>query len=99
VRRGRGEFIDDGADHDIEVGDLVVQFEIAASERLEGNPIGSFHVAIGSQVRPPGGESANELHSGHAAQIVSQSVGRADDRILDQLQGHAPGCHSCFSAR
>src|SRR3954452_23537308 len=79
--------------------DLIVQFEIAASERLEGDPIGSFHVAIGSQVRPPGGESANELHAGHAAQNVSQSIGRADDRILDQLQGHAPGCYSCFSAR
>src|SRR5204862_2126949 len=63
----RCEFVDDGADHDIKVGDLVVQFEIAASERLEGDPIGSFHVAIGSQVRPPGGESANEMTSGHAS--------------------------------
>lgn len=40
------EFIDDGADHGIEVGDFVVQFEIAASQRLEGDAIGSLDVAI-----------------------------------------------------
>ena len=34
------KLIDDGGDHDVEIGDLVVQFEIAACERLERDPIG-----------------------------------------------------------
>ena len=92
------EFVDDGADHRVEVGDLVMQFEIAASERLEADPVGRFHVAIGRQIRPPGGQGSNELHAGHAAQQISQSVGRADDRVLDHLQGDAPRRYGCLAA-
>ena len=32
------EFVDDGADHRVEIGDLVMQFEVSAAERLQADP-------------------------------------------------------------
>ena len=78
------------ADHRVEVCDLVVQFEIAASKRLEADPVGRFHIAIGRQIRSPGGQGSDELHAGHGAQGVAQPVRCGDDRGLDHLQGDAP---------
>ena len=43
--QGGSKLIDDGGDHGIKVGDLVVKFEISASERLERDPIGRCHIA------------------------------------------------------
>ena len=40
-----GKLLDDGADHRVEIGDLVMQFEIAAGKRFEADPIGGFHIA------------------------------------------------------
>lgn len=41
-----GELIDDGADHSVQVSNLIVQFEIAAPQRLETDPIGGDDGAI-----------------------------------------------------
>jgi hypothetical protein len=85
-----GELIDDGADHRVEVRDLVMQFEVSAGEGLETDTVGGFHIAIGAQVRPPSGQDPDELHASHRPQQIPQSVGCADDRALDHLQGNAP---------
>ena len=95
---GGSQLIDDGGDHGIEVGDLVVQFEISASERLERDPIGRCHIAVVSHVRPPGRQRPDELHAGQLAQRVAQLVGRADDRVVDHLQRDAPGGDRRLSA-
>src|ERR1700730_19072859 len=47
------KFIDDGANHRVEIGDFVMQFEIAPTERLEGDPVSRYHVAVVGQVWPP----------------------------------------------
>ena len=50
------QLVDDGGDHRIEVGDLVVQLEIAAGQGLQADPVGGLHVAIapsGPAARPP----------------------------------------------
>ena len=65
------QLVDDGGDHGVEVGDLVVQFEVAPGERLERDPVGRGHVAVVGQVRPPGGQRPDELHAGHVAQRVA----------------------------
>src|SRR5512144_173358 len=55
--QGGSKLIDDGGDHGIEVGDLVVKFEISASERLERDPIGRCHIAIVPRARIGGADA------------------------------------------
>ena len=81
----RGELLDDGADHGVEVRDLVMELEVSAGEGFKADAVGGFHIAIGAQVRPPGGQGPDELHSGHRPQEIPQSIGGADDRALDHL--------------
>jgi hypothetical protein len=94
----RSEFLDDGADHRVEVADLVVQLDKAAGERLETDPIRGLHVAICAEIRPPGGEGPDQLHAGHAPNRVTQSVRRADDGIVDHLQGDTSRRHGGLPA-
>ena len=44
------KLIDDGANHRVEIGDFVMQFEIAPTERLEGDLVSRYHVAVVGQV-------------------------------------------------
>src|SRR3954452_4305889 len=62
------EFIDEGNDHGVEIRDLVMQFEVSPSKRLQGNPVGRGYVSVVGQVRPPGCQGPDELHAGHFAQ-------------------------------
>ena len=52
---------------DLEVGDLVVQLQVAAVERLERDLRGGYRVAVVAQVWPPRGQDADQLHPGHVA--------------------------------
>ena len=94
-KRG-GELIDDGGDHGIKVGDLVMQLEVASSKGLQCDPIGRCHRAVVRHVRAPGRQCPDELHTGQLAQHIAESVGRADDRVLDHLQRDAPGSDCGF---
>ena len=38
--RFRGQFVDDGGDHRVEICDLVMQLEVTAGEGFEGDAIG-----------------------------------------------------------
>jgi hypothetical protein len=53
IHEGGRELVDGGGDHSVEVGDLVVQFEVVPSERPERDPVGRDHVAVVRHVRPP----------------------------------------------
>ena len=50
----RGQFVDDGGDHRVEICDLVMQLEVTAAEGL-GRPIliGGIQVAIGGKIGSP----------------------------------------------
>ena len=76
-----------------QVRDLVMQFEVTASKGFEADAIGGIQVAICCQIRAPRGQGADELHAGKAAQLIAKTVGSADDRIVDHLQGDAPGAY------
>ena len=54
--RDRVRVVDDGGDHDVEIGDLVLQLEISPGERLERDPVGGDRVAIVGEIGPPGGQ-------------------------------------------
>jgi hypothetical protein len=86
------KLIDDSGDHGVEVGDLVVQFEIATGKRLERYTVSSLDLAVARQIRAQCCQSSNKLHSGHVAQQIAQLVRRRDDRVLDHLQRDPP-CH------
>ena len=45
----RGQFVDDGGDHRVEICDLVMQLEVTAGEGFEADAIGEIHVAIGGR--------------------------------------------------
>ena len=94
----RRQLVNDGGDHRVEIRDLIMQLEVSAGEGFECDAIGRFHIAIGSQVWPPCGQRADELHAGHATQLIAQPVRGADDRILDQLQCDTPGRYSRLPA-
>jgi hypothetical protein len=85
------ELIDDGGDHVVEIGDLVVQLEIASGERLERDAIRGETVAVVGQIGAPCRQRPDELHPRHSAQRVAEVVGGADDGVLDHLQGDALG--------
>ena len=68
-----------------------MQFEVTASKGFEADAIGGIQVAVCCQIRAPRGQGADELHAGKAAQLIAKTVGSADDRIVDHLQGDAPG--------
>jgi hypothetical protein len=89
----RRQLIDDGDDHYIEIRDLVMQFQVTASQGLEPDAIGGIQVAIGGKIGSPRGQGADELHAGKAAQLIAKAVGSADDCVVDHLQGDAPGAH------
>src|SRR3954469_19776410 len=57
-----GKFIDNRSDHNVQVGNLIVQFDVAAAERLEADPVGGIHIAVVSQVRPPRRQGPDQLH-------------------------------------
>ena len=92
------EVIDDGADHGIEVGDFVVQFEVSPRERFQADPVGGVDIAIGGEVRSPGRQGANELHAGHRSQRAPQRVRGADNGVLDHLESHTPRRHGRLPA-
>jgi hypothetical protein len=66
VRRSwvRGQFVDDGCDHRVQVRDLVMQFEVTAGEGFEADAIGRIQVAIGGKIGSPRGQRADELRAG-----------------------------------
>ena len=47
------QLIDDGGKQGVEVGDLVVQFEIPTGERFERDPVGNLQFAVARQIRAP----------------------------------------------
>jgi hypothetical protein len=49
----RRQLVDNGCDHRVQVRDLVMQFEVAAGQRLEADTIGGLQVAICGQIGPP----------------------------------------------
>src|SRR4029077_3243598 len=62
------QLVDNGRDHHIQVRDLVMQLEVAASKGFEADAVGLFQVAICGQIWSPRGQSTDELHAGQAAQ-------------------------------
>ena len=92
------KFIDDGANHRVEIGDFVMQFEGAPTVRLEGDLVSRYHVAVVGQIWPPRCQCPDELHACHFAQRFTQFVRRADDGIVDHLQCYTPSSNSCLSA-
>jgi hypothetical protein len=98
-RQERGcQLVDHGDDHGVEIGDLVVQLEVAPRQRAERDPVSGNHIAIVRQVRPPGGQGSDELHAGHLTQRLPQLIGRGDDRVVDHLQGDAAAGHGRLAA-
>src|SRR3984957_11678628 len=89
----RGQFVDDGGDHRVEICDLVMQLEVTAGEGFEADAIGRIHVAIGGKIGSPRGQRTDELHAGETAQLIAQAIRGADDRVVDHLQGDAPRAH------
>ena len=89
----RRQLVDDGCDHHIQVRDLVMQFEVTAAEGSKADAIGGIQVAICGQIRTPRGQRSNELHAGKAAELIPKAVRGADDRVVDHLQGDAPGAY------
>src|SRR5512134_3777837 len=87
------EFIDDGVDHDVEIGNLVMQFEIPPAQGFQRDPVGGGHLAEIGEIWPPRRQRPDELHAGHVAQRLPQVVWRADDGVVDHLQGDAPCRH------
>ena len=83
--------VNDGADHHLEIGDLVVQFQVAPRQGLQADPVGSLDVAVGAEIGPPRRQRSDELLPGNPAQRLAQAVGRAHDGVVDHLQGDAPG--------
>lgn len=83
-----GQLLDNGADHHVQVGNLIVQLKIAPAQRLETDPVGRCNVAIVRQIGSPGGQRPDQLHARHISQRLAQFIRRADDRILNELQGH-----------
>jgi len=53
TQKKRCYYVDDSADHRIEICDLVVQFEVSTREGFEADAIGGLDIAIGGEVRPP----------------------------------------------
>lgn len=53
------QFFDNRLDHQVELGDLVVQFKIAACEGSD--PISGFGIVVGGEVRPVRGKRADQL--------------------------------------
>src|SRR5271154_6020681 len=49
----RGQFVDDGGDHRVEICDLVMQLEVTAGEGFETDAIGRIQVAIGGKIGSP----------------------------------------------
>jgi len=94
----RRQLVDNGCDHHIQVRDLVMQFEVAASKGFEADTIGGLQVPIRGQVRAPRRKGSDELHAGKAAELISKAVRRADDRVVDHLQGDAPRAYRRFPA-
>jgi hypothetical protein len=87
------QLVDNGCDHHIQVRDLVMQLEVAASKGFEADAIGGIQVAICRQIRAPRGQRSNELHTGKVAELIPKAVGGADDCVVDHLQGDAPGAY------
>src|SRR5690242_9824906 len=63
----RSKLLDDGGDHAVEVGDLVVQLEVASGEGAERDPVGGCHVAVVGHVGAPGSQRPDQLHAGALA--------------------------------
>src|ERR1700678_1504308 len=94
----RLQLLENGCDHRVEVGDLVMQCEVAAGQRLEPDTIGGLQVAICGQIGPPRAQRSDELHPGEAAELIPKAVGGADDCVVDHLQSDPPGAHRGFPA-
>ena len=97
-RRDSAQLADDGGDHCIQVGDLIVQFEVAASQRLEADAIGGIQIPIRGQIWAPRSQRPDELHAGQTAELIPKAVRGADDRVVDHLQGDAPGAYRSLPA-
>ena len=93
-----GEFVDDGADHGVEIGNLVMQLQVPPRQGLQADPISRLDIAVARQVRAPRRQGSDELHAGQPAQQLAQIVGCAHDGVLDHLQGHASSRDRCFAA-
>lgn len=59
----RGELLDQGMHGELQVGDLVVQLQVAPRERLQRDLRCGDRVAVPAQVRTPGGQGADQLHA------------------------------------
>src|SRR5271166_2411304 len=70
-----------------------MRFEVTPSKGFEADAISGIQVAICGQIGPPRGQRSDELHAGKAAQLIPKAVRGADDRVVDHLQGDAPGAH------
>src|SRR5512134_3425381 len=79
------ELVDDGVDHGVEIGNLVMQFEIPPPKGFQRDPVGGGHIAEIGEIWPPRRQRPDELHAGHVSQRLPQVVWRADDRVVDHL--------------
>ena len=70
----RRQLADDGGDHGIQVRDLIVQFEVAASQRLEADAIGGIQVPIRGQIWAPRSQRPDELHAGQTAELIPKAT-------------------------
>ena len=72
-RGGVGQY---RVDHVIELGDLVVQVDVALGEALQGYLCGAERGPEVGRVRPRRDQVPYQLHARHAAQLVAQLLGR-----------------------
>src|SRR5688500_13535497 len=67
-----------------------MQLEIATSKRFEADAVGRFHLAIGCQIRSPGGQGSHHSHARHGSQSIARAVWLAHNRAVVYLDGNTP---------
>ena len=91
-RRRLGQYL---AYHVIELGDLVVQVDVALGQPLQGYLGGAERGLEVGRVGPRRHEVPDQLHARHAAQLVPEFLGGGYYVGPYHLEGDAPGGNRC----
>ena len=51
----RRKFVDDRLDHDVEIGNLIIEVQEPAGQRFKGNAASGVYVAVAARIWPPSG--------------------------------------------
>lgn len=86
IQQAGGQFPDQRLDQVIEVGNLVIELEVAAGQGLQRDSGRGHRVAEGGWVGPPSRDGADQLHPGEVAQLVAPFLGSRDDLGAQHLQ-------------